>query len=68
MSYQKQKATGLKTQADIEIPKGAVGIPELKKFQAYLKEYVFTVYSYDSKARDVTFYSGVEGKKLNLLH
>jgi hypothetical protein len=60
------RAKKLMAKACVDIPEEGAGIPELEKFQAYLKKYKITVYNYDTKGRDVYFCGGNEDAKLRI--
>ncbi|XP_054276408.1 uncharacterized protein LOC128995419 [Macrosteles quadrilineatus] len=63
------RAQELVRRARVEMPEGGAGIPELEKFQGFLRDYKIVVYSYDRKGRDVYFEGNVENPKfkINLL-
>ena len=66
---QTERTKTLMKAAGVTIPKEGAGIPELQKFQKFLREYKIVVYSYGSKGRDVIFEGASESdKKLNLLY
>ncbi|XP_054259393.1 uncharacterized protein LOC128984131 [Macrosteles quadrilineatus] len=63
------RAQELVRRARVEMPEGGAGIPELEKFQRFLRDYKIVVYNYDRKGRDVYFEGNVENPKfqINLL-
>lgn len=61
---QTKKAKKLLEKAQVTIPVGGAGIPELEKFQTHLKKYKITVYNYNTKGRDVYF----QGKNDSFVH
>ncbi|XP_054257051.1 uncharacterized protein LOC128982036 [Macrosteles quadrilineatus] len=63
------RAQELVCRARVEMPEGGAGIPELEKFQGFLRDYKIVVYNYDRKGRDVYFEGNVENPKfkINLL-
>jgi G:T-mismatch repair DNA endonuclease (very short patch repair protein) len=65
---QTKRTKDLMSQAGVTIPEDGAGLPELQKFQRYLKEYKIVVYKYGSKGRDVIFEGTESNKKLNLIH
>ena len=52
---QTERTKMLMEQAQVTIPEEGAGIPELQKFQQYLREFKIVVYSYGSKGRDLIF-------------
>ncbi|XP_050512049.1 uncharacterized protein LOC126888071 [Diabrotica virgifera virgifera] len=65
---QGQRAHQLIEAANVTIPVGGAGIPELQQFQGHLTDYKIVVYSYGSKGRDVMFCGNTNGPALNLLY
>ena len=66
---QTEKSYELLKKANVTISTEGGGIPELQKFQNYLKDHRIVVYSFGSKGREVIFEGFSESNKiLNLIH
>ncbi|XP_054272648.1 uncharacterized protein LOC128992928 [Macrosteles quadrilineatus] len=63
---QTDRAQELIRRARVEMPKNGAGIPELEKFQGFLRDYKIVVYNYDRKGRDIYFEGNVENPKLKI--
>lgn len=65
---QTQRAHQLCTDSGVVVPEEGCGIPELRQFQQYLKNFKLMVYKYGTKGRDMMFKGSSEGPSLNILY
>ncbi|XP_057663121.1 uncharacterized protein LOC130898093 [Diorhabda carinulata] len=65
---QTTRALELMEAKGVSILSEGCGIPELQKFQQYLKNYKIIVYNYGSKGRDIIFEGTDKGSSLHLLY